>query len=367
MKDDYSHRLNLVLDFLIRQRKITPDAAEFLSNLLTNSERRREEQDSILISMDMSYLRDDMDFEQNYESRRNLGCAELALHPRRYSKAAKNLVQSGILVETKDGVAPTEPSHQVPLEILLRQTGLERITNHVPWFTHLIGRLATIAGIIVPLPTRQKLVSEITTKLDQSSSILLSKSPSIFNPAEFEFNYSNHTRYFAEAVGSANQKVYYFWDRYGISSQIQDHLRNSSNSLDELKQKYVVHFAQFAKNPNLTVICGNNSVVQENWDVCPFVSDQFLVKAERARGKLRGGAMVNRQRLEKYATAAPSVGKWVKLSIETYFEDRHERLRRRIFEDPNNILLQRHDDAGVIDFVDEVFAAALSPQYREAQ
>jgi hypothetical protein len=363
MNSRFSDLLGLVLKFLTEKNALTPEEAELLYELLVSSEAMRVERDDFLLSIDKSYLANEMDFQENYEARRKAGCAELSLNPRKRSKAAKGLIQEGVLIEKMDGVAPTEPSHQIPLEILLSRTAFEPIAKHLPKLTRWIGQLVSPTGIIVLLPERQKLVNEITHKLDQSPSILLSKSPSIFNPSEFEAAYSNHTLYFADTIRTVDQPLYYFWDLDAVTLQIQDDLKNAN--INTLIEGYQRHFAPYGQNTHLTVICGNNSAVQENWEVRPFVSREFLIKGERVEGKLKGGAMVNRRRLENFVATTPYFGKWATLVVETYFEERYERLRREIVDNPDNIILHRHDESSIREFIARIFSVATSPSKRE--
>src|ERR1051326_8878576 len=125
LRRNFSERLRRALNLLVEHGELTPEGAEFLSQMLSSSEAVREEQDEFLVSIDRAYLANEINYEENYEARRKSGCAELSVHPRKYSAAANCLVRAGILIEKKDGIAPTEPSHQVPLEILLNRTALE--------------------------------------------------------------------------------------------------------------------------------------------------------------------------------------------------------------------------------------------------
>jgi hypothetical protein len=339
MNTAFIDSLRLILNFLIQRGALTSEEAELLYEILLLSERTRTEQDDFLLFMDKAYLTDKISYRENYEERLKAGCAELSIDPKDHTEAARSLLESGVLTEKRSGIAPAEPSHQVPLEILLRRSKMESIIGYIPtfikWSSHLLGS----TGIIVPLPTRRRLVSEITYKLPNSASILFSKSPSVFNPMEFESTYSNHTQYFAEVVGNVSQPLFYFWNLDAVCSQIQQHLNEVTPDVDQLMDRYTTHFAQYAKNKDLVVICSSNSAIQENWEVMPFISADYLVKGEREDGKLVAGAMVNRKRLGTYLDLLPAIGRWARPVVEAVFEERYDRLRRNIIDDPHAIVL----------------------------
>ena len=200
MASEFERILDAILRFLTAQGTISGDEANLLSEIVAKSEARRRQDDEELIKLDTEYLSGSVGFAENLAERKRKGWAELPIDPKSKRRAAKNLLDLGVLVEKEAGVAANEPSHHAPLEILLRRTPLAKLSGRLPQFGKWISGLCTKTGILAPLPNRQSLAQEITAKLPEGSSMVISRSPSIFNPFEFDEGFSNHTWHFANMV-----------------------------------------------------------------------------------------------------------------------------------------------------------------------
>lgn len=359
MRATFPKILQLVLNYLLKRGLITVRQAELLYQLLISSKQQQIDNEEYQVLLDKERLEGKIDGEQYYKARLKAGLSEHSMHPREYLKDSRGLIEMGALIEKEDGVAPIEPPHHVPLEILLNRTPLEPVARDLPQLTRNISRLGSLTGIIVPLPKRQRIVSEVNLKLSDSPSILLSKSPSIFNPEEFESQYKNYTELLAHSIKKASQPLLYFWDYNSVCLQIQKHLEKSTSGVDNLIEKYKAHFLPYAQNENLTVICGKNSVVIEDWELLPFLAKDFYIQAERENGKLERGVLVDWRRFERYI-GDKSFLKAAKLIPEIWFEKRYEEVQRKMLDDPDSIKLHQHDETSVSMFIEKIFKVVIN-------
>ena len=336
------------------------DKAEVIEGLLLRIIRNHIDNKQRLLEADMAYEKGDLSHDEAVDLRRRLGCYELTVKPKAPKRTINELLGTGLLEERRDGVCLGEPAKQTPFNVVSYQSPAADFGRLGPVIVKTFNAIADFFGFLTLLRDRRELANAIADRILVEPAILLSRSPAIFNPLEFEDALKNHTRYLAGRIKNSQQPVVYVWDMASVLNQVRAHAQQLRKTESELLAWYIDHFAPYAQNENLTVVCGDNAAISPDWLRIPFLSPTHKARGERVAGKFERGALLDGQAWGRCGPIVPSAGQALGAVMGQRYKKRFMDLRRAALSEPSSVVLDKHDGESIRAFVGQLFHRAFT-------
>lgn len=337
--------------------------AAILHDATAQTVKTRYEQKDRLQSVDKEFLIGNMTHEENLAWRRKNRCHETPVKPEGSKEDIRRLIQEGQLSESTNGVYVSEPFWQVPYRAAIQRGFSRCLSVGTMRAQQLMAWIMKEMGVQDPLEDREALARDIACFLTKERAIVFSNTPCVFNPFEFDKQYSNHSELVAHTVRTTKNQVVYVWHAPGVIAQVRRHLSERRETVEELKQRYFTHFSKYIKNPYLEIYAGENTHFQNEKRSVAYISETTLVAGYRPDGDFVAGNVVHRQRIVELFAKIPMAGSFFDVLPGAAGTTSFSELRRKLVHDRgfvNQLPLGERKPQDIRKFIDRWFELAGS-------
>lgn len=321
------------------------------------------EESNKLADIESLYIKGDMGWEESREAKKEIGCFELETNPVINKNDRRVLVEDGIVLEKKHGLALSEPFELTPYRVASRRPGspvkhktMQFLRSILRGFDKLLKKYSK------DLTTRQSMGAYLSLHVPQEEAIIFSATPAIFNPFEFEEAYLNYSFEFCTALKGLQRPVFYVWNRNSLYAQIRSHIKEYNGSIAELTKKYIDHLSEFFTDTKLWIFLGNTDKYIHGSIKPLYISKDTLIVGKRVDGKFVSGKLIDRKGKRDFMGKLPVIGNYIQLPyeiVESFPElTDFDSLKDSLIQDPCYERFSDHRPNAISNFVYEQFEKA---------
>ena len=196
---------------------------------------KQREQQKKQIEIDLMFFKGDLGWQESTEAKRAIGCFELETNPSISRKEKESLINNDIVSEKQHGLALKEPFETILYRVAsLKPIGLkimEGLRDALRMFH------CEIPKCVTEYTDRKSMAAYVSLQMPQEESLIISRTPAIFNPFEFEAHFENHTLELCKSMKHLTHRVLYVWNRDSVHAQIRSHIQSHQGPIQGLQKK----------------------------------------------------------------------------------------------------------------------------------